>query len=192
MRRKGEDATPAAGAAVPDQPDAAGAQPVGVPPFRPATKEPPAMSRPPFPATPQSGAAPVPVASARANPAPRSVERRTLIVGKGIALHGTIQDAERLVVEGVIESAKIEATELSVALGGVFRGECVVEDADIAGVFDGTLTARGTLTVRGSGKVIGVARCGRLQVEDGGQISGQIEMLSAARPPEVARPDPQA
>ena len=149
------------------------------------------MSRPPFPAAPQTAAptASAPATSARANPSPRSVERRTLVVGKGIALHGTIQDAERLVVEGVIESAKIEATEVSVALGGVFRGECVVEDADIAGVFDGTLTARGTLTVRGSGKVIGVARCGRLQVEDGGQISGQIEMLSAARPAEVARPD---
>ena len=160
------------------------------------------MSRPPFPAANQPAAAPagaMPSASAagRANPAQRpAVERRTLVVGHGIAVHGNIQDAERLVVEGVIESAKIEAAELAVALGGVFRGEGFVEDADIAGVFDGTITARGTLTVRATGRVIGVARCARLQVEDGGQISGQIEMITApdgrapdARAAETTRPD---
>jgi len=32
--------------------------------------------------------------------------------------------------------------------------------------------------VRGSGKVLGTARCRRLQVEDGGQITGRIEMIS--------------
>ena len=134
--------------------------------------------------------APSASAAGRASAVRPAAERRTLVVGRGISVQGNIQDAERLVVEGVIESAKIEAAELTVALGGVFRGEALVEDADIAGVFDGTVTARGTLTVRGSGRVIGVARCARLQVEDGGQISGQIEMISEVRPTETARPDP--
>jgi cytoskeletal protein CcmA (bactofilin family) len=53
-----------------------------------------------------------------------------------------------------------------------------VEDAEIAGMIDGTLTARGSLIVRATGKVLGTARCRRLQVEDGGQITGRIEMLT--------------
>jgi cytoskeletal protein CcmA (bactofilin family) len=40
------------------------------------------------------------------------------------------------------------------------------------------LTVRGSLIVRGSGKVLGTARCRRLQVEDGGQITGRIEMIT--------------
>jgi cytoskeletal protein CcmA (bactofilin family) len=32
--------------------------------------------------------------------------------------------------------------------------------------------------VRGSGQVLGTARCRRLQVEDGGQITGRIEMIT--------------
>ena len=60
---------------------------------------------------------------------------------------------------------------------GVFRGEVEVEDAEIAGIIDGTLLARGSLVVRATGKVLGTARCRRLQVEDGGQITGRIEML---------------
>jgi cytoskeletal protein CcmA (bactofilin family) len=112
-------------------------------------------------------------------PAPRDPsERRTLVVGRGISVQGVVQDAERLVVEGTVEATMIHATELAIAPGGMFKGEVEVEDAEIAGTIDGTLTARGSLVVRGSGKVLGTARCRRLQVEDGGQITGRIEMIS--------------
>ena len=112
-------------------------------------------------------------------PGPRDPsERRTLVVGRGISVQGVVQDAERLVVEGTVEATMIHATELAIAPGGVFKGEIEVEDAEIAGTIDGTLTARGSLVIRGSGKVLGTARCRRLQVEDGGQISGRIEMIT--------------
>jgi cytoskeletal protein CcmA (bactofilin family) len=105
-------------------------------------------------------------------------ERRTLVVGRGISVQGTVQDAERLVVEGTVEATMIHATELSIAPGGVFKGEVEVEDAEIAGTIDGTLTVRGSLIVRSTGKVLGTAKCRRLQVEDGGQITGRMEMIS--------------
>lgn len=38
--------------------------------------------------------------------------------------------------------------------------------------------------IRATGKVLGTARCRRLQVEDGGAITGRIEMLSDS--PETA------
>ena len=81
-----------------------------------------------------------------------------------------------------LESSSITATELSVAPGGVFKGEIEVEDAEVGGTIDGTVTARGSLTVRATGRVLGTARCRRLQVEDGGQITGRIEMLSSDAP----------
>ena len=76
--------------------------------------------------------------------------------------------------------------ELAISHGGVFRGEVEVEDAEVSGTIDGTLTARGNLIVRSTGRVLGTARCRRLQVEDGGQITGRIEMLTEApRAPEA-------
>ena len=117
-------------------------------------------------------------------------ERRTLVVGRGISVQGTVQDAERLVVEGTVEATMINATELSIALGGVFKGEVEVDDAEVAGTIDGTLVARATLVVRSTGRVLGTARCRRLQVEDGGQITGRIEMLSdTAAPAPVSMTD---
>ncbi len=147
------------------------------------------MSRPPFPAAPApQPAAPAPRPAAPTG-RPQPAERRTLVVGRGISVQGTVQDAERLVVEGTVEASMIHANELSVALGGVFKGEVEVEDAEVAGTIDGTLTARGNLVVRATGKVLGVARCRRLQVEDGGQITGRIEMITETRPAaEAPRP----
>ena len=151
------------------------------------------MSRPPFPAAPAPQTPMQPLAQRPMNPAGRTpgrdpAERRTLVVGRGISVQGTVQDAERLVVEGTVEASMIHAHELSVAPGGVFKGEIEVEDAEVAGVVDGTLTARGNLIVRASGKMLGVARCRRLQVEDGGQITGRIEMITEARPAAEATP----
>jgi len=125
--------------------------------------------------------------------APVGGDRRTLTVGKGISVQGTVADCERLVVEGTVESQMLQAAELSVGSTGVFRGEVQVEDAEIAGLFDGTLTARGNLVIRSTGKVNGVARCKRLSVEDGGQLTGRMEMLtegSMPTAPAAAAPAP--
>jgi cytoskeletal protein CcmA (bactofilin family) len=176
---------------------------VGVPPFRPTPvpqaaapaqssalngKDAP-IARAPF-STPGANT-PMPGGLAAARPASPQVtrpagreaaaERRTLVVGRGISVQGMVQDAERLVVEGQMEASMIHAHELSVAGGGVFKGEIEVEDAEISGTMDGTVTARGNLVVRATGVVLGTARCRRLQVEDGGQITGRIEMINEPR-----------
>jgi cytoskeletal protein CcmA (bactofilin family) len=138
----------------------------------------PTAPRAPMP--PSSGGAPIPGVSPGLSrpPVREPAERRTLVVGRGISVQGTVQDAERLVVEGTVEASLIHATELAIIQGGIFKGEVEVEDAEIAGTIDGTLTVRGSLVVRASGRVLGTARCRRLQVEDGGQINGKFEMLT--------------
>ena len=109
------------------------------------------------------------------------------MVGRGISVQGTVQDAERLVVEGTVEATMIRAAELSIAEGGVFKGTVEIEDAEIAGTIDGTLTSRSNLIVRSTGKVLGTAHYKRLTVEDGGQITGELKMITGDAP---ARPMP--
>jgi cytoskeletal protein CcmA (bactofilin family) len=143
---------------------------------------------PPLPATPTTPASPAsplrPTVGASA-PAPREEgARRTLVVGRGISVQGTVQDAERLVVEGTVEATMINGlAELSIAHGGMLKGEVEVEEAEVAGTIDGTLIARQSLIVRATGRLLGTARCRRLQVEDGGQITGRIEMMTDASSP---------
>jgi len=145
-------------------------------PLPPVTETP--MARSPFaPALP-----PLPSSGVRAAAA-QEPARRTLVVGRGISVQGVVQDAERLVVEGTVEATMINGlVELAIAPGGIFKGEVEVDEAEVAGTIDGTLTARNALIVRGTGRVLGTARCRRLQVEDGGQITGRIEMLTEPAP----------
>ncbi len=146
------------------------------------------MSRPPF-AAPTSGTSPA-GAPRTLQPAKREAERRTMVVGRGISIKGVISDAERLVVEGIVDATLIHASELVVSPGGTFKGEVEVEDADIAGTVDGTLVARGSLTLRATGKLVGAARCRRLQVEDGGQITGRLDMITEPREAATTGDDP--
>jgi len=173
---------------------------LGVPPFRAASPKDQPMGRTPFASSPSAPPATtpavipsnpirpasLPTSMARALPSADPAERRTLVVGRGISVQGVVQDAERLVVEGTVEATMIHATELAISHGGVFKGEAEVEEAEVAGTIDGTLTARSSLIIRSTGKVIGTARCRRLQVEDGGQISGKMEMLTEAPKPAEA------
>jgi len=167
---------------------------LGVPPYRPVpAKEAQIMSRTPTPPVPSvPGAAVRSQQTAPVRPSAREpAESRTLIVGRGISVQGTVQDAERLVVEGTVEASMIHANELVVAPGGLVKGQIEVEDAEISGTMDGTLTARASLVVRASGRVLGTARCRRLQVEEGGQITGQIEMLTDTPRAESVRLAPE-
>src|SRR5262249_1550551 len=178
--------------AIPAAPDTIEPRPSPVAPTPPQPKEPPSMAiqprqtpaMPPPPVTPPPGAMPgvarAPLAPARM---PHSAsERRTLVVGRGISVQGSIADAERLVVEGTVDAKSLAATELQIAQGGVFKGQVEVEDAEISGLMDGGRTVRKSLVVRGTGQVTGEARCRRLQVEDGGQLSGKIGMITDGSP----------
>ena len=51
--------------------------------------------------------------------------------------------------------------------------------AEISGSFEGTLVARELLMVRANGRVTGKVRYGRLEIERGGQINGDVRVYSS-------------
>jgi cytoskeletal protein CcmA (bactofilin family) len=103
---------------------------------------------------------------------------KRLIVGEGIRLSGEISSCDRLVVEGEVEVTLNDTLALEIARSGRFTGGCEVEEADISGIYEGDLTVRKRLFVRGSGKLTGTIRYGELELERGGQIAGNISVLS--------------
>ena len=87
---------------------------------------------------------------------------KRLIVGKGIKLSGEISSCDRLVVEGEVEVTLNDTLALEIASSGRFTGGCEVEEADISGVYEGDLTVRRHLCVRGTGKLTGTIRYAQL------------------------------
>jgi cytoskeletal protein CcmA (bactofilin family) len=139
---------------------------------------------------------PVPPAPAAAKTAPPPAEERKesrLIVGPDIKLKGVeITDCDTLVVEGRVE-ASLDSRVVQIAEHGVFSGKVEIDVAEIHGRFDGELTARKQLIVHASARVHGKIRYGRLKVEEGGELGGDIGAIGAGgTSTEIAKPAPAA
>jgi len=101
-----------------------------------------------------------------------------LIVGPNIKLKGVeINDCDTLVVEGFVE-ATIDSRVIQIAEKGEFKGSAGIDLAEIRGDFEGELTVRQKLVIYATGKVTGKIRYGRLVIEEGGQISGDVQVNS--------------
>jgi len=66
---------------------------------------------------------------------------------------------------------------------GFFRGTAEVDEADISGRFEGSLIARQKLTIRKGGRIDGSVRYGRIVIESGGEISGDMAALEDTKEP---------
>ncbi|WP_265583964.1 bactofilin family protein [Chitinimonas koreensis] len=103
-----------------------------------------------------------------------------LIVGPNVKLKGAdIHDCDTLVVEGRVE-ATMDSRVLRIAEQGAFSGKVSIDVAEIYGQFEGELTVRSQLIVHATGRVSGTVRYGKLLVEEGGELSGEVRALSAA------------
>jgi cytoskeletal protein CcmA (bactofilin family) len=102
---------------------------------------------------------------------------RMLVVGRDITVSGEIQSCECLIVEGTVE-ANVSCQELRVAAGGMFKGIAHVAVADIVGGFCGDLEVSERLVVRMGGKIAATLRYHQIEIERGGEISGDIQAVA--------------
>jgi cytoskeletal protein CcmA (bactofilin family) len=156
------------------------APPVGVAPTRP-----PAMP-PRAPDLARAGDAIRPPEMPRrpGDPAPAARrgdgELRKLTVGREITLSGEITSCDMLVIEGSVEANLTNCRDIDIAESGLFKGAAAIEEAEVRGRFEGNLTVRQRLLIRATGRVSGTIRYGQIEIECGGQISGDVQAQPAA------------
>lgn len=102
-----------------------------------------------------------------------------LIVGPDVKLKGAeILDCDTLVVEGRVE-ATMDSRVVRIAEAGSFAGKVSIDVAEIHGRFEGELTARSQLIIHATGRVTGKIRYGKLVIDEGGELCGEISALSS-------------
>ncbi len=138
-----------------------------------------AQPQTPTPATPDVDlATPATASSTSASSTPEGGSKLT--VGPNIKLKGVeITDCDTLVVEGLVE-ATMDSRVIQIAEQGEFKGSAEIDIAEIRGVFDGNLTVRQKLVIYATGKVTGKIRYGKVVIEEGGQLSGDIECSASS------------
>ena len=139
----------------------------------------------PMPSATPPAAAPTPQQPVATNESPVSEAR--LIVGPDVKLKGAeILDCDTLVVEGRVE-ATMDSRVIRIAEQGSFTGKVSIDIAEIHGNFEGELTARHQLIVHATGRVSGKIRYGKLVIDEGGELCGDVNTLNEKPLPHKAR-----
>ena len=68
----------------------------------------------------------------------------------------------------------MDSRVIQIAEQGAFKGSAEIDLAEIRGEFSGNLIVRDKLVIYSTGKVTGTIRYGKLVIEEGGQLSGEI------------------
>jgi cytoskeletal protein CcmA (bactofilin family) len=137
----------------------------------------------PAASTQQPAAAPVASVASSAPVSASQEGESKLTVGPNIKLKGVeITDCDTLVVEGSVE-ATMDSRVIQISERGSFKGSADIDIAEIRGQFDGNLTARQKLVIYSTGKVTGRVRYGKVVIEEGGQLSGEVEFGTASSRP---------
>lgn len=132
--------------------------------------------------TPPGPASPVPAAPVPSEMSSTNEVGSKLIVGPNIKLKGVeITDCDTLVVEGRVE-ATMDSRVIQIAESGAFKGSAEIDIAEIRGEFDGELTVRQKLVIYSTGKVSGKIRYGKVVIEEGGQLSGDVQVGTVGAP----------
>ena len=109
---------------------------------------------------------------------PAAINR--LLVGPDVKLKGAeIDDCDTLVVEGRVD-AMMDSRVIQISEKGSFTGKVGIDIAEIRGFFDGELTARDQLIIYATGKVSGKIRYGKIHIEEGGELSGDVASIKGS------------
>jgi cytoskeletal protein CcmA (bactofilin family) len=107
-------------------------------------------------------------------------EGRRLVVGREISLNGDIGCCDHLVIEGTVNAQGFSARRIDILEAGFFAGSAHVQDAVIAGRFEGKLTVSGRLSVKATGRITGEIEYGSVECEAGARIEGRMTVMAPA------------
>lgn len=118
-----------------------------------------------------------------------SPERLNRLVS-GTKLKGDLVTESNLRVDGILNGSVSCQGKFVLGEKGKLEGNLVALEADIEGVIEGDLTVDGLLLLRKSANILGTVQTGRLVIEDGAQINGNITTgdLPKVAPKPIAKP----
>lgn len=96
-------------------------------------------------------------------------------------MKGEITSCDRVVIEGMVDATMRDVHTVELTETGSLKGTAEVDNAEISGSFEGDIIVRGKLTIQSSGRVRGNVTYSEIEIQRGGQISGNIRNAADAK-----------
>jgi len=114
----------------------------------------------------------------------RSAPTRPATMGSSVSPSSAAASSDPVQEVTKADSAKSEsAAPVETATGGsrlIVGPDVKLKGAEIHGRFEGELTARQQLIIHATGRVSGKIRYGKILIEEGGEVSGDVQSLTRA------------
>ncbi len=104
---------------------------------------------------------------------PSPHQDNNVFIGAGVLFTGTMTVPNRAVIAGQF-NGDLQAREVFIDSTGQLTGTTLAEDIEVKGDINESITSRHLLTVRSSGKVKGKLAYASIEIERGGQVSGDM------------------
>src|SRR2546429_454087 len=102
-------------------------------------------------------------------------------LGPETLLSGELKSCDTLVMEGTVDSSRIECRKFVLGSSGSCKGEVQAESAIISGRFEGRLIVRARLLIKSGGQVRGSVQYGQVEIESGGELQGDMVVHPASK-----------
>ena len=99
-------------------------------------------------------------------------------LGPRDSLHGRLEVQGDLKIQGNVEGELKASGDVTVDATGAVQASIEGSNVNVRGHVTGNVTAKRRLTLGGSGKLNGDVKVGRLTVEDGATLNGNVTMQS--------------
>lgn len=101
------------------------------------------------------------------------------VVAHGMIIHGDVETAGVLKIEGVVEGAVRHARQVLLGKTGILRGDVHTTDAIIGGTIVGNVMASDRVELQSTASVEGDIHTKSIIVFEGGSINGAVRMGDA-------------
>ncbi len=110
------------------------------------------------------------------------------IIGPGMRVVGDCDTDGAVRIEGGVKGNVRAGKAVVVGKDGVVDGDIFTQDAIISGTVRGTLRAGSRLEVKSTSRIDGVVLAGRMQLEEGAEITGTIQVGETSTEPVLGNP----
>jgi cytoskeletal protein CcmA (bactofilin family) len=118
----------------------------------------------------------------RSTPKPEPAPAIHSLLGKDVVFKGEVHTkAHSFRVEGIVEGTIHSTGEVSIASGGLVKGNVFAKHLVVTGRAEGTLKISDCLEIHGTGYVEGDVEVGSLVVDEGGILQGVCVRKSQAQ-----------
>jgi cytoskeletal protein CcmA (bactofilin family) len=107
-----------------------------------------------------------------------SIKNGNLTVGEGVALNGTFVVPGTASIAGKVDG-ELTASEIIVSSSGVIKGKVSADVIDLRGEMHENITAKKSLFIRSTGKLLGTVQYAEIEIEKGGDLQGTLQKIDA-------------